>query len=266
MYRIIWPAVAVFGLLACSDGTGPVTESPDAEASRLETLSREAGRGGDFERANALSSAVAALRAGGSLTRIVVSEGGVAREYVAAVLEIQPPATAVALPGIEELPPVRTLIAWAGARADRVLQISAFADSVEVGFLAMPEEATPGDPGVERFYPISFGVASFRRRATREALWATDGFAVIRRTSLDGPCAKALAGTRTCERATFTVRFKLDLAPLPLFAGPPFDQPVVALTMGAETQPVRGARIEPTCPPRGCFVPGAPLFPPVPGS
>jgi hypothetical protein len=260
MHRHIWPAVGLLALLGCSDGTGPAGGGSEAEAARLEVIAREAGADRDFERANALMSAVAVIRAGGSLAKLVVSEGGATREYVGVVLELQPPASVVAMPGFEEFPTLRSLIAWSGDRADRVLQVSVFGDSADLGFEALPE-ANPRDPGSAEFYPVSFGFASLRRRGTREALWATSGFAVLRRTSLDGPCPRAPAGTATCERARFTARFKAGLTALPAFIEYPFEQPPAALTIGAETQPVRGARIEPSCPPGGCFRPGAPLFP-----
>ena len=260
MHRHFWPAVGLLALLACSDGTGPAGSGSEAEAARLEILAREASDGGDFERANALRSAVTAIRAGAALTKLVVSEGGTTRDYHAVVLEVRPPAAAVVPPGFEGFPPLRSLIGWSGERADRVLRVNVFGDSADLGFGVVPE-ADSRDPGSPQFYPLSLGFASLRRRDTREALWATSGFAVLRRTSLDGPCPRAPAGTASCERASFTVRFEADLAPLPAILELPFDDPPVALTIGAETQPVRGARIEPTCPPAGCYRPGVPLFP-----
>jgi hypothetical protein len=260
MMRSTLYATLLVLLFGCSDGTGPARESTEAEAARLELFAREAGESGDFERATALTSAGAALRAGGSLTKLVVSEGDVTREYLGVVLELQLPAAVEALPGYEEFPTLRSLIAWSGDRADRLLQVSVFGDSADLGFAVGPE-AELRDPGEGRFYPLSFGVASLRRRGTREALWATSGFAVLRRTSLDGPCPRAPAGTARCERASFTARFEAGLTALLPFAEYPFEEPPVALTIEAETQPVRGARIEPTCPPGGCFRPGAPLFP-----
>jgi hypothetical protein len=262
MMRRTWPVALLLALGGCSDGTGPTTGDPEAEIGRLAGLSQAAGREGDYERATALNTAIAALRAGRTLTKIVVSEGGLPREYVGVVLEIEAPSQ-VGAPD-PELPAVRSLIAWSGDGAKQVLQVSAFGDSVDFDLFA-PIEPPPEEPGViVHVYPLSFGIATLRRRGTRDALWAAGGFAVVRRTSLDGPCAAMPAGAATCDRASFTLRFKAQLTRIPIFTVFPSDPPPTVLTIEAETQSVRGARIEPSCPPRGCFVPGSPLFPTLP--
>lgn len=258
MMRRTLSGALVLALLACSDSTGPSAVDPEAEIRQLTALSEEAGRQGDYERANALGTAVAAMRAGRALSRIVVSEGGVPRDYLGVVLEIEAPVQAT--PPDVQFPAVRSLIAWSGDGARRLLQVTAFGDSVDFDLFATDEPPPAGPGEVVHAFPVSFGIASLRQRGSREALWAAGGFAVVRRTSLEGRCGAAPAGTDACNRATFSVRFKAQMTNLPMFAVLPAELPEV-VTIEAETQSMRGARIEPTCPPRGCFLPSSPLYP-----
>jgi hypothetical protein len=259
--RRTWPLALALVLAGCSDSTGPEALDVEAEIRQLTALSQEASRQGDWERASALGTAVAAIRAGGTLSKITVSQGGVASEYTGIVLELQAPVQSV--PPDLQFPAIRSLIAWSGSGAKQLLQVTAFGDSVDFDLFATAESPPPGPGEVVDVYPLNFGIASLRQRGTRDALWAAGGFAVLRRTSLDGPCPSAPAGTAACDRASFTVRFKAQMTSLPMFSVLPAELPPV-VTVEAETQEARGARIEPTCPPRGCFLPTAPLFPLLP--
>jgi hypothetical protein len=256
------PTALLFALLvsACSDGSGPDRQDPDAVADRLEQLAQQADRAGDAERSTALTVAAAGVRTAGAVATLTVNEGGTVREYQATVfdLTVTIPAHESPFVGVvpEETLALRQLLAWSRGDARRLMSVATLdGDTAEFDFSGIPgTDYSPIMPAV----PLPVGIAMLLR-GPADFLFATGGGAGIHLVSAAGSCPQRPAGASTCERASFTANGRIvfeGFDPEQPFTNPDAD-PFTGETVTVEfdEQTLVGARVAATCPIE-CFGPG----------
>jgi hypothetical protein len=213
--RRIAPVILGTFLIACADGsTGPGAVDLRVMASSFDDLGLSRQRAGDGDGAAASQAAAIALRTGVRPARVRIAVDGVTESYWA--LEIERGFASAGMPS--PLPGfllARTLVAWRGGPAERVIAVTIPSDTGTFSLMrfltlqSLPPDRMLGAP--------SFGVIFDRGGPAHIAV---DGGARSTRESLGSTCEMPTQRSilemlssfylpATCQRALFFTRFNM---------------------------------------------------------
>lgn len=208
--RRLAPLLVGAFLAACEDSTGPSTAERLA-ASRFDALGQSRIQAGDGFGAIAARHAALAIRAGIRPTRVSITVDGSTEQYLALQVEH-------AFPGVTAdplvIPPlvIRSMVAWRGSRAERVISITVPGDTGTFSNLILASELPPEGP---LLLAPSVGVM-FERGGP--AFFSVDGGARSTRQSIGAECpvprrstqtSLPVLGPTTCHAAVFFTRFNM---------------------------------------------------------
>jgi hypothetical protein len=241
-------ALVILGVLlaACGDSTGPGAADLRFVAMGFESLGRSRVEGGDGSGAEASHAAAQALRAGVRPARVRITVDGVTDDYWA--LEVEHALTAdLSQSPVLTLPIVaRTMVAWRGAPAQRVISVTIASDT---GTFSWVRYETAEPPPLDRIYfnpavgimferggPVHFAVDG-GARSTRQTIGAE--CPLLQRPSLMQVFVPILAPT-ACHTALFFTRFNMRVQ-----EGPPAGAAAVRVrVVEMEGYEVPGIRLE----------------------
>jgi hypothetical protein len=232
-------------LAACHDSTGPGAADLWLTASSFESLGRSRVGSGDGGGADASRAAAMALRTGLRPTSVRIKVDGVTEDYWALEVEraFAPDLTAGPILTIPIV--ARTMVAWRGAPAERVISITISSDTGTFSWLPSTLELRPP-------YPIYFGAAfgiMFERRGP--AHFSVDGGARSTRQTIGAECKlpepppfvqvmRPIFLPVTCHAAVFFTRFNMRVQ-----EGPPAGAAAVRVrVVEMEGHDVPGIRLE----------------------
>jgi hypothetical protein len=241
-------ALLILGVLlvACADSTGPGAADLRLVAVSFESLGRSRVEGGDGSGAGASRAAAQALRAGVRPARVRIAVDGVTEDYWALEVEHALSADLTQSP-VLTLPIVaRTMVAWRGAPAQRVISITVSSDT---GTFSWARYETAEPPPLDRIYfnpaigimferggPIHFAVDG-GARSTRQTIGAE--CPLPERPTLMQAFVPVLRPT-ACHRALFFTRFNMRVQ-----EGPPAGAAAVRVrVVEMEGFEVPGIRLE----------------------
>ncbi len=243
--RRLTPIFLSFLLGACDDSTGPGAADLRLVASNFEALGRSRIGEGDGSGAEASRAAAMALRTGVRPAWVRITVDGVTEDYWA--LEVEHALTAdLTQSPVLTLPIVaRTMVAWRGAPAQRVISITVSSDTGTFSWARYLTELPPGDriyfnPAVgimfERGGPIHFAVEG-GARSTRQTIGAE--CPLPQRPPLMQVLVPVV-GPTACHRALFFTRFNMRVQ-----EGPPAGAAAVRVrVVEMEGYDVPGIRLE----------------------
>jgi hypothetical protein len=198
-------------VVACGRSTEPSNVDLALLASRFDALAHEREEAGDPSGAGAASVAAFVLRLGIPPTRMSMTVDGTADDFLALEMEFgddvtEPPQSII--PGVH-----RTLVAWRGARPDRVLSIGVQGDSGS--FETRMASAQPED-GPHAQVPM-FGILFDRGEPPLVGI--TGGGHTVRQSIDETPCEPPrtpLFVSTSCQRVTFLTRFTMTAHVMPV--------------------------------------------------
>ena len=243
-FAFLFVGVALTG--CDGDSTGPDAVDLHFAAQSFETLGRNRMSTGDWSGATASRAAALALRSGLRPARVRIAVDGTPEDYWA--LEIE---HAVA-PDITESPvlhlPIvtRTIVAWRGRPAERVISVTLLSDSGTFAFARLETSQLPPP------YPIYFGPAfglMFERRGPVHV--SIEGGARSTRQTIGAECPlpdrpavmrvmDPVTAPTSCHFARFFTRFNMRVQE----PRPPGAAPVPARSVSMDGQEVPGIRLE----------------------
>ncbi|HJU69916.1 MAG TPA: hypothetical protein VJ650_16880 [Gemmatimonadaceae bacterium] len=218
MFRRLAPLLLGAALLGCDDSTGPGAVDLHLAARSFESLGQTRMSSGDGGGATVSRLAAQALRTGLRPARVRIAVDGITEEYWALEVEHALGADLTADPNdapILTLPIVaRTMVAWRGAPAERVIAITISSDTGMFGVFRFDLELPPP-------YPIYLGPAfgiMFERGGPVH--FAVDGGARSTRQTIGAECripprpafmelVWPVTTPTTCRFATFFTRFNM---------------------------------------------------------
>jgi hypothetical protein len=246
--RLILSLTAAATLGCAGDrATGPNQEDTEKAAAEFERVAAELGVAAGPTAVLTYSSAAAALRAGGPVTQVDISVGGVTEKWNAFGHEIQfelPPGSATL--NLTAPPPLRALLAWRpSASGLRVIHLLSGDESGPIGRIFL---ATPGEE-------LMSTVPSFLMYAEgRDVLWqAVSGEQTSRLVSTGAACASPPVRGPTappppsCVEASFTFGFSnVQAQPFALRFGPmaPPNLASGTRTLSMSSQAVAGVKLK----------------------
>jgi hypothetical protein len=223
-FRRLAPVFVGALLIACDDdSTGPGAVDLRLVASSFENLGLSRSRGGDPDGAAASQAASLALRTGTRPARVRIAVDGVTEEYWA--LEIEH----VLAGGDDMLSTLpgplltRTMVAWRGAPAERVIAITIASDTGT--FSLMRYQTLQTLPYDRIFFEPAFGVMFERAGPVHLAV---DGGARSTRESIGGECplprrrsilqllSPVYIPPTQCHAARFMTRFNMHVQEAPI--------------------------------------------------
>ena len=240
-------ALVILGVLlaACGDSTGPGAADLRFVAVSFESLSRSRVEGGDGSGAEASRAAAQALRAGVRPARVRIAVDGVTEDYWA--LEVEHALTAdLTQSPVLTLPIVaRTMVAWRGAPAQRVISITVSSDTGTFSWARYSTELPPGD---RIYFNLAVGIM-FERGGPIH--FAVDGGARSTRQTIGAECPLPqrpplmqvlvpVVGPTACHTALFFTRFNMRVQ-----EGPPAGAAAVRVrVVEMEGHEVPGIRLD----------------------
>ena len=238
-------SVAAAAVTACGDGTGPSTDPGLELILRFDSLAAEAAASGSIERLIAISQVRLGLRVGAPVNSIRVQDGEHARTLSAIALQLEVRDSSV----LEDRTMALTqLVAWEGARAERLAMVSLTGSADSVSLPLVPGTSTGHDSigPVLAFPPL----ISFLEGTT---VWRpSEGYVVLARRSLGASCRPVgqppPAPPASCTHAEFRARFALELHEM---TGLPFgtlpDESGTGRTVELASTQVTGVRLYTHC-------------------